>query len=139
MSGSIAMRGVGTLTVRGVYLDRFDTVTRAESTADNQKHRFGGELYEVDLGGPPTFGSWTFTRVWVNERDSQLFDIVEAALGIPLLASGSYMDLDNDQHPFGRPKPIIGTVIRNQAPAADSSSSDKRFWEIEVSRSGAPS
>lgn len=78
---ALQANAIVTLIIDGTSYERWDVKSGGERTADITRHRPGGQLEEILLGGLPTTGSVTINRVYDRARDHQLLNRLAGKVG----------------------------------------------------------
>jgi len=123
------------VTVDGINLGTFDTLTGGEIDSEELKYKPGAMAPEVSLGGTTTTGQVTVTRNYRLVRDH---DRVHWLLG--RVGRGNVVinkqPLDHDGNAYGRPLVYRGILKRVLPPEHDSNTADAAMIEIEVTPHG---
>jgi len=78
---AVQANAIVTLIIDGTSYGKWDVKTGGERTADITRHRPGGQLEEVLLGGLPTTGDVTISRVYDRARDHGLLNTLAGKVG----------------------------------------------------------
>jgi hypothetical protein len=78
---AVQANAIVTLIIDGTSYGKWDVKSGGERTADITRHRPGGELEEVLLGGLPTSGDVTIDRVYDRARDHALLNALAGKVG----------------------------------------------------------
>jgi hypothetical protein len=124
-----------TVTIDGVLLGTFDSMTGGESDSDSLTYKPGGMAPIVTLGGTVTVGQVIIARLYRLERDHQTIAWLLSRVG-----KGSMVvkkqPLDTDGNTYGKPIVTSGVLKRVTPPEVDSTSGDAALIELEMTPSG---
>lgn len=121
-----------TVNVAGKDLGVFDMFSGGAAKAEATKHRPGGMGPEESLGGPRSRDDFTLQRNYKLERDHGLAKFLDDQVGEGKVVATRTM-LGRDRTPSGEPITFTGTLMGFVHPDHDSSSSDKKMVQLEVS------
>jgi len=124
-----------TLTIDGVPLGVWDTLSGGEVEAEDTKHRPGGMGAQVSLGGPSMTNNITMTRLLGQSDWDFMRYLMQSRVGRAECVV-SRQPLDRDKNPFGRPLVYRGVLQRCAPGDTDSNSADSQMWEVVVSTEG---
>jgi hypothetical protein len=119
-----------TASVDGDPLGVFDTFSGGETDSDDTKHRAGAMGPEEALGGPPSVGNITISRLFKTGRDVPIAPKLRPKVGRGTAVITKQL-LDKDGNAFGAPEVFRGILKRVQSPEHDSNSSDGAMLELE--------
>lgn len=123
-----------TVTIDGINLKTFDTLTGGEIDSDELKYKPGAMAPEISLGGSVTVGQVVVGRLF-QAADDALIDKL-----IPKVGKGKVVinkqPLDVDGNPSGRALVYTGVLKRITPPEVDSTSTDPAIIEFEVTPNG---
>lgn len=124
-----------TVMVGSTNLGTFSVKTGGQVEAQDTKHRPGGMLPEISLGGVVSVENVTVRKLYDTEMRS-LFHQLASQVG-KASATVSYQPLDADGNPSGRPTVYRGKLTRLMPPDADAGSNDAALLELEISTDGS--
>lgn len=124
-----------TATIDGEDFGVFDKFDGGEVDTDELSYKPGAMAPKISLGGIPTVGQVTISRLYVLERDHLKVHSLIAKVGKADVVVKK-QPLDVDKNAFGRPLVYTGKLKRVQPPPADSESTDAALIEIEVTPGG---
>lgn len=125
-----------TVTIDGVPLGVWDTLSGGDVEAEETKYRPGGLSPQISLGGNTTTNNVTLGRLLGRDDWDFMHDLMASRVG-KAAVTVARQPLDVDGNPFGRPLVYSG-VLQNVNPGdVDSNSSDAQVWEITVSTEGS--
>lgn len=131
---AIQANAIVTLVIDGMSYERWDVKTGGQRTADITRHRPGGQLEEVLLGGLPTTEDVTLNRVYDRARDHVLLERLRGKVGNGSVTI-SWQPTDGNMiatadSPVTRSGVLVGAPALG--PDYDSTSADKPTIEITV-------
>lgn len=125
-----------TVTVDGVPLGLWDTLSGGDVESEETKYRPGGMTPQVSLGGSVTVNNITLGRL-LNREDWDFMHALMANRVGKAEVVVARQPLDADANPFGRPMVYRGVLMSVNPGDTDSNSSDAQVWEITVSTEGS--
>jgi hypothetical protein len=124
------------VSVDGVNLGTFDTLTGGEVDTDELKYKPGGMAPQVSLGGLITIGQVVVTRLYQLQRDHLSVHWLISRVGKGVVVINK-QPLDPDGNAFGKPLVYRGTLKRVLPPEVDSNATDAAMIEIELTPEGS--
>jgi len=123
------------VTIDGVALGTFDTLTGGEADTDELKYKPGGMAPQLSLGGIVTVGQVVVGRIYDLQRDHSRIHWLLGRVGKGNVTVKK-QPLDVDGNAFGRPLVYTGKLKRVLPPEVDSTSTDAAIVELEVTPNG---
>lgn len=126
---STSQQSLITVTVDGVSLGVFDSLSGGNTAAEPAKHRPGGMGQERTYAGLSTQENVTVSRVYERERDHELLRSLASRAGRARMTI-SERPLDDDGLPWGRAVVRTGRLGPISRGDVDSTSGDPRMFEL---------
>lgn len=124
-----------TVTIDGVPMGIWDTLSGGDVDSEETKYRPGGMQPQRALGGPPMVNNVTLGKLLEREHWAFMKNLMQNRCGRARV-SVARQPLDDDANPFGDPM-VYGGILKDVNPGdTDSNSADAQVWEIEVSTEG---
>lgn len=120
-----------TVTVGGVNLGTFDSLTGGDALAPSTKHRPGGMGPEKSYATLASYSTVTVSRVYERERDHELIRSLTGKAGVEK-ASVSEQPLGEDGKAWGKPTVYAGRFLGVKRGDTDSTSGDPRMFELDI-------
>lgn len=124
-----------TVTIDGVPLGVWDTLSGGEVEAEDTKHRPGGMGEQISLGGPTITNNVSLARMLSSTDWDYMRYLMQSRVGKAEVIVAR-QPLDRDKNPFGRPLVYRGVLQRVAPGDTSSESADTQMWEITVSTEG---
>lgn len=125
-----------TVSVDEELLGVFDKAPGGGVDSEEQKYRPGNMGQEVSLGGKSTTENITVSRLYVHERDHELFRTLSTRVGKAKMVVKK-QPLDIDGNPFGSPHVYRGILKMVSPPEPDSEGNDAALFSLEMTTSGS--
>lgn len=125
------------LTINGANFGIWDKKTGGELDSETTTYYPGNMGAQQDLGGRPTAGNITLSRLYDRQGDHDIINTLLAAVGKGNVTV-SQRPLDENNNEYGKSIIWNGRLKRVTPPDVDSESGTAAIYEIEISIKGKP-